>query len=356
MRDFLSGCKNIFHMESDLANENEIAGIVEDNLIEYNYDGVYGPIPDPETGMVDLYNYASKYIPDYKTITEIPENNLKYLKSRLIASNMERSFLDCGELLEIPDLKIDTSKCKNFINLFFNCKKLQNINLNWLDTKNSEIRAMFCYCQTLTSLDLSNFDTSSTTTFYCLFNMCHELVSLNVSNLDTSNVTNMYQTFNECRKLASLNLNNWNTSNVTNMSEMFANCYSLVSLDLSSFDTSKVTTMYGMFDDCRSLATLNLSNFDTSRVSDMRTMFMGLNPDSWPESANKLEFIDGVFDLNSAKNILPNANQPGYLYMFSNCPKLSGVKIKNPPQAYYDNKEQFESDIGLTPDQYEIVS
>ena len=355
MRDFLSECKNIFHMESDLANENEITGIVEDNLIEYNYDGVYGPIPDPETGMVDLYNYASKYIPDYKTITEIPENNLKYLKSGLIASNMGSSFLNCEELLEMPDLKIDTSKCKNFINLFFDCKKIQNINLNWLDTKNGEIRAMFRGCESITNLDLTNIDTSSTTTFYCLFNMCYELVSLNVNNLNTSNVTNMNETFSDCRKLASLNLNNWNTSNVTNMNHMFRNCYSLVSLDLSSFDTNNVTDMYGMFDRCRSLTTLNLSNFDTSRVSDMRLIFGGLNPDSFPESANKLEFIDGVFDLNSAKNILPNANQPGYLYMF-NCPKLSGVKIKNPPQAYYDNKEQFESDIGLTSDQYEIVS
>lgn len=38
-----------------------------------------------------------------------------------------------------------------------------------------------------------------------------------------------------------------------------------------------------------------------------------------------------------------------YDSMFSNCDKLRGVKIKNPPA-------DFETKCGLTKDQYEIVS
>ena len=47
--------------------------------------------------------------------------------------------------------------------------------------------------------------------------------------------------FNDCSSLTSLDLSNFNTSQVTNMGYMFKYCSSLNSLDLSSFSMSKVT-------------------------------------------------------------------------------------------------------------------
>ena len=47
--------------------------------------------------------------------------------------------------------------------------------------------------------------------------------------------------------LTSLNLSNFDTSNVTDMSYMFYNMYGLTSLDLLNFNTSKVTNMSYMF-------------------------------------------------------------------------------------------------------------
>ena len=49
--------------------------------------------------------------------------------------------------------------------------------------------------------------------------------------------------FTACSRLTSLDVSNFDTSKVTNMSRMFANCSSLTSLDVSSFDTSQVTDM-----------------------------------------------------------------------------------------------------------------
>ena len=176
MKDFLGECKNVFYMESDLANENEITGIVEDNLIEYNYDGVYGPIPDPETGMVDLSNYAEKYIKDYMNIKEIPQENLDYLNSGLVASNMANMFesVNCRST-EFPKLNIDTSKCTDMSYMF--------------------------YLSDFQTIDISNFDTSSVTDMHNMFYLCKYTKKINMSNCDTSKVVYMYDMFESCSAL-----------------------------------------------------------------------------------------------------------------------------------------------------------
>ena len=46
--------------------------------------------------------------------------------------------------------------------------------------------------------------------------------------------------FADCNSLISINLSNFNTQNVTNMSNMFYKCKSLTSLDLSNFNTQNV--------------------------------------------------------------------------------------------------------------------
>ena len=83
--------------------------------------------------------------------------------------------------------------------------------------------------------------------------------------------------FNECSSLTSLNLSNFNTNNVKDMSYMFNKCSSLTSLDLSNFNTNNVENMKCMFRECTSLTSLNLSNFNTSNVNDMNQMFLNLN-------------------------------------------------------------------------------
>ena len=132
---------------------------------------------------------------------------------------------------------------------------------------------MFSNCQSLTNLDLSNFNTSNVTNMYHMFGNCSSLTTLDVSSFDTSNVTNMGYMFYNCSSLTNLNLSNFNTSNVTNMGYMFSSCSELANLDVSSFDTSNVTTMSNMFYDCSSLTTLDLHSFDTSNVTYMRSMF-----------------------------------------------------------------------------------
>ena len=60
-------------------------------------------------------------------------------------------------------------------------------------------------------------------------------------------VKNTSLLFGACSSLTSLNLSNFNTNNVTNMCSMFYNCSSLTTLNLSNFNTNKVTNLEYMF-------------------------------------------------------------------------------------------------------------
>ena len=61
--------------------------------------------------------------------------------------------------------------------------------------------------------------------------------------MSKENITNMNGMFFKCSSLTSLNLSNFNTNNVTNMSYMFNKCSKLTSLNLSNFNTNNVTNM-----------------------------------------------------------------------------------------------------------------
>ena len=194
----------------------------------------------------------------------------------------------------------------------------------------TDMSLMFFGCPHITKLDASKLDTSKVTNMSDMFNNCPELTSLDVSGFNTSKVTNMRTMFNYCPKLAKLDVSGFDTSKVTNMYSMFNRCSHLTKLDLSGFNTSKVIYMNFMFDNCSKLTSLDASGFDTSKVTNMSYMF---------DNCSNLTTIEGVIDMKSCKY---------YENMFHNCPKLKGVKIKNPPL-------DFESISGLSKSQYIVV-
>ena len=81
--------------------------------------------------------------------------------------------------------------------------------------------------------------------------------------------------FSNCTNLSSLNISNFDTSNVNNMQDMFANCINLTTLDLFNFNTSQVDNMNSIFANCINLASLNLFNFDLSNIKSIDNMFYG---------------------------------------------------------------------------------
>ena len=187
---------------------------------------------------------------------------------------MGHMFSYSGGLTSLDLSNFNTSRVTDMSYMFRDCSGLTSLDLSYFDTSNVTIMShMFGGCSGLTSLDLSNFKTSSVTNMGAMFSVCDKLTSLDLSNFDTSKVTDMSYMFNSCIGLTSLNLSNFDTSKVTDMGSMFSDCDKLTSLDLSYFDTSNVTTMSYMFYNCSGLTSLDLSNFDTSKVTDMSYMF-----------------------------------------------------------------------------------
>ena len=187
-------------------------------------------------------------------------------------------FSNLTNVTSIDLSNMDTSGMTNMSNMFSDNTSLTNItfgdNFNTANVIN--MSGMFKNCTILKTIDLSSFDTSNATIMASMFMNCQGLQNLDLKSFNTSNVTNMLYMFYNCSSLTSLDLSSFNTSNVERMDAMFYNCSSLISLDLSNFDTSKITDMTYMFNRCKSLTSINLSSFDTSNVSSLYDAFAGL--------------------------------------------------------------------------------
>ena len=268
-----------------------------------------------------------KIFSDFSNLKTINFNN-NFNTSK--ATNMQDMF---SYNLLLDNIDVSTFNTKNVIDMggmFAECGFI-SLDLSNFNTENlaniyveehRRNRSIFSNCSSLTTIDLSSFNTKKITAFggstisSAMFSWCSSLTTLDLSSFDTSKVTNMSSMFYGCSSLTSLDLSSFNTSNVTTMRYMFCGCSSLTSLDLSSFNTSNVTNMNYMFDGCSSLTSLDLSNFNTSSVTNMDYMF---------EDCSSLTSLD----LSGFNKILSDENS----YTFSNCTSLIYLDISN---IYFD--------------------
>ena len=217
---------------------------------------------------------------------------------------------------------------------FFFCKKLTEFEgmSNLITDQVTDMSYMFCWCSSLTSLDVSNFNTANVTDMSSMFSYCPALEALDLSNFNTANVTNMSYMFDGSSALTSLNVSNFDTGNVTDMYCMFRGCSSLKSLDVTNLNTAKVTDMMFMFNGCSSLTSIDVTNFNTAKVTAMTSMFYGCST------------LTTIFCNDDWKSDVVR-NSPD---MFKNCTKLKGavsydanrtdVTMANPTTGYFTKK------------------
>ncbi len=228
-------------------------------------------------------------------------------------TNMFNMFYQCSSLTSLDLSSFDTSKVTDMFLMFKGCSNLISLDVSKFDTsKVKDMRGMFGDCSKLTSLDVTNFDTSKVTDMFLMFKGCSNLISLDVSKFDTSKVKDMCGMFGDCSKLTTIDVSKFNTSKVTEMDLMFSGCSNVTSLDVSKFDTSKVKDMGRMFNGCNNLTTLDLSSFDTSNVTDMDAMF---------SQCYKLNTLN-VSNFNTS-NVTDMNN------MFSSCYNLTALDVSN---------------------------
>ena len=218
--------------------------------------------------------------------------------------NCTNYFANMKAMTRFDGKGFDTSNVTNMNSMFQYCDRLSVVDLSSWDTSNvTNMSYMFGSCKNLKSLDVSGFDTSSVTNMYCMFFYCLRIEHLDVSNFDTSKVTNMGMMFRSCPSLESVNVSGWDTSNVEDMQYMFSGCKKIESLDLSSFKTPNMRIMGNMFYDCSNLAVLDVSGFD---------------------------FSNGSLSTSG---------------MFSNCPKLSTVRLGEKFKFLYSSTWGYQNNL-----------
>ena len=221
----------------------------------------------------------------------------------------------------------DTSKVRDMHNMFEDMSSLTSLDLSNFDTSSvTDMSYMFNGVSSLTSLDLSNFDTSLVENMNGMFGGMSSLTSLDLSNFDTSRVEYMSSMFRGMSSLTSLNLSNFDTSRVKHMRMMFYEVHSLTSLNLSNINTSNVDDMYGMFANMFSLTSLDLSNFNTSNVKTMEYMFYLENQNFFRDQLETI-YVKNDFDTTKLQD---------YSNMFMNRKKLrggAGSYLANPSTA-----------------------
>ena len=249
-------------------------------------------------------------------------------------------FSNLTNVTSIDLSNMDTSGMTNMSNMFSGNTLLTSINFgdNFNTSNVNNMRAMFNDCNSLKKLDLSGFNTSDVTSMDSMFRKCKSLKNIDLSNFDTTNVITMAYMFEECSSLTNLDLSSFGTSKVKLMNDMFYNCSNLLSLDLSNFDTSNVTNMTNMFWKCNALITLDLTNFDTSNVNNMGSMFRDCasltNLDLSSFDTSNVNNMGSMFrDCASLTNLdlssFDTSNVINISHMFRNCSLLTILDLSS---------------------------
>ena len=263
-----------------------------------------------------------------------------------LKANYDSSYLfsNMPNLTSINNLTIlDTSNVRSTYRMFAASTSLTTLDISGFNTTNvTNMHDMFAGMtidQTQVTMHLQNIvglnslDTSNVTDFGGMFINNAYMQTIDISNWDTHNATSMYDMFNNANDLSSVLTTiifgpNFDTSKVTNMSLMFADNPNLVNLDVSSFSTSSVTNMKQMFSNDKALTTINVSNFNVSNVTNMSGMFTNchnitsLDVGSW----NTINVVD-MSNLFYGCNKLTTVNVTDW--KTSNVTNMSGMFFEN---------------------------
>ena len=206
-------------------------------IAEYKFDNVlYDLIPQ--------FNEGFEY-----TYEDVLEGNIT---TRTIYSNELPTLLRFGN----PDTSGETGDNNKYNSLlevlylasseityaglmFHRCANVSYICPFILTNKNNSLHGIFSGCHSLTSLDVSNFDTSNVTDMSYAF-YTNNLIELDLSDWDTSNVTNINHILYSCQNLKTLNISNWNLNNVNNMGWFVNQCNNLNEIIMNDSDYNSI--------------------------------------------------------------------------------------------------------------------
>ena len=205
---------------------------------------------------------------------------------------------------------LDTSNFTNMDSMFRNCYLLTELDVSHFDTsKVTTMSGMFKGCSSLTSLNVSGFDTSKVTTMDEVFS-ASRVQKLDLRGWNVENVLTMRYMFVDCNSLATINLTEWNAIKCTNMENMFNGCIAIKNIyGLSSLVKAACQEMPGfnMLPDID----LDLSGWDTSGLKRLGLVFyrsslktIDCSGDGWNNVnvSSVYRFLEGAKQFKLGKN------------------------------------------------------
>ena len=240
--------------------------------------------------------------------------------------------------IELGNFRV-SEKTTNMTSMFQSCNSLASLDVsNWNTENVIQMHKMFEGCHSLATLDVSNWNVGKVELMYQTFALCFSLTELDVSNWNTENVEDMYWMFESCRLLTALDVSNWNVEKVRSTNHMFYNCNALATLDVSNWNTANVTDMGGMFEKCSSLATLDVSNWNVAKVETMNQLFdgcsslAGLDVSGW--DTQSVKYMEAMFRNCSSLDMLDVggwnvANVETFGGTFEGCSALTTLDVSN---------------------------
>ena len=233
-------------------------------------------------------NDEESFTPTKTKITlTVNQNNIIVMSWNEPLTSCKNMFQWCDSIVSIDFSNFDTSLINNTVSMFSGCTSLESIKFtNFNFSKIQDMSGMFSSCYKLQSIDLSYFNSSFVQDMSYMFVDCISLNSINVKSFDTSNVNNISSMFSGCNNLINLDLLNFDTSNVINMDSMFAGCSKLESLYLSKFFTTNVKYINSMFANCSSLQRVDMNSFSLENIDENIT-----NKNSIFENCNSIKYL-----------------------------------------------------------------
>lgn len=263
-------------------------------------------------------------------------------------------FRNFESLTSIDNLSaLNTSDVTSMSYAFMGDKSLTSLDLSGFDTRNVKYAIqMFQSCSSLTNITFGkNCTFGKTTSYSCMFANCISLNNLDLSYFkweEDNTVRNCYRMFYNCKSIQSITFNHSNPNftfrYVNDTQGMFNGCENLLSIDLSGVlnvtsSSTKSINMGQMFFNCNSLKTITLNKVSYSRATNISAMFYNCEQ---LEEINNLDYVtfeaattmDSLFygckSLASADiGKFNTSNCTRMSYMFADCDAIVSLNLSN---------------------------
>ena len=261
--------------------------------------------------------------------------------------------------IDVSGWTFNPATTHDFFRMFKRVRNLPSLDLStWTNCKINLAQEMFAEMYETQTLNISNIDFSSCTSFRGLFNNNEDLTTITgLNEMSSSSVTNMRQMFRSCRVLQFTDTSNFDNTFTASSNTTLYGTFENVGVttptpppNISQFDTSNVTEMYQTFQGSKFTSTLDLSGWDFSSATTMfRFMYLNdgitsIDATNWNISS-ALTNMQGAFRQSDLQSItFGSTSDFSGVTTFQNCFQ-SATSIAS---INFPNNADFSSVVAMT--------